>query len=89
MSSALDCDHCLWILETKGGDNADIDRKTPEKYIGIHHYLKAHQSEILSNETISSIRFSIVRPVGETLKIFVGEQYKKDLSHSEWVDLKI
>ena len=85
----LDCDYCLWILETKGGDNADIDRKTPEKYIGIQHYLKAYQSEILSNGMISSVKFSIVRPVGETLKIFVGEHYKKDLSHSEWVDLNI
>ena len=76
-------------METKGGEDADIDRKTLEKYIGIQHYLKAYRNEILSNEMISSIRFSIVRPVGETLKIFVGEQYKKDLSHGEWVDLKI
>lgn len=86
---ALDQDHCLWILETKGGDDADIDRKTPEKYIGIQHYLKAYRGEILSNEIVTAVKFSIVRPVGETLKIFVGEQYKKDLSHSEWVDLNI
>ena len=85
----LDCDNRLWILETKGGEDADIDKKTPEKYIAIKHYLKAYERKILSEEKFSGLTFSVVRPVGDTLKIFVGEHYKKDLSHSEWVDLKI
>lgn len=85
----LDRDNRLWILETKGGEDADIDKKTPEKYIAIKHYLKAYESKILNGKKISCITFSVVRPVGDTLKIFVGEHYKKDLSHSEWVDLKI
>lgn len=85
----MDKNYKLWVLETKGGENSDIDKKTPEKYIGIQHYLKTHKSEILSNEIITDVVFSIVRPVGETLKIFLGEQYKKDLSHSEWTDLII
>lgn len=85
----LDKKNKLWILETKGGENADIDKKTPEKYIGIQHYLKANKSEIISNEIITDVVFSIVRPVGDTLKIFLGEHYKKDLSHSEWIDLTI
>ena len=85
----LDSDNRLWILETKGGENADIDKKTPEKYIAIKHYLKAYENKILSEGKVSGITFSVVRPVGDTLKIFVGEHYKKDLSHSEWEDLKI
>ena len=85
----LDCDNRLWILETKGGEDADIDKKTPEKYIGIQHYLKAHMKEILNNGIITDIIFSIVRPVGDTLKIFTGEDYKKSLSDSRWHDLDI
>lgn len=85
----LDSDNRLWILETKGGENADIDKKTSEKYIAIKHYLKAYENKILSEGKVSGITFSVVRPVGDTLKIFVGEHYKKDLSHSEWEDLKI
>ena len=85
----LDRDNRLWILETKGGENADIDKKTPEKYIAIKHYLKVYESKILHEGKISGINFSVVRPVGDTLKIFVGEHYQKDLSHSEWIDLKI
>ncbi len=85
----MDTDYHLWILETKGGENSDIDQKTPEKYIGIKNYLRAHESDMINNDIISDITFSIVRPVGGTLKIFVGEQYKKDLRHSEWIDLKI
>lgn len=86
---ALDCDYHLWILETKGGENADIDRKTQEKYIGIQHYLKAYMNEILSKGIITGVTFSIVRPVGDTLKIFLGEEYKKSLSDSRWHDLTI
>lgn len=86
---ALDRNHHLWILETKGGEDADIDKKTPEKYIGIQNYLKTYKSKILCNDTISDITFSVVRPVGNTLKIFVGEDYKKSLSDSRWHDLDI
>lgn len=85
----LDCDNRLWILETKGGEDADIDKKTPEKYIGIQHYLKANVDKILDGGIITGITFSVVRPVGETLKIFVGEDYKKSLSDSRWQDLNI
>ena len=85
----LDKNHHLWILETKGGENSDIDKKTPEKYIGIQNYLKAHKNSILIEGKISDLTFSIVRPVGNTLKIFAGEDYKKSLTDSRWRDLII
>ena len=85
----LDINYKLWILETKGGEDADIDKKTPEKYIGIQNYLKANKDIILKNNDITDICFSVVRPLGNTLKIFTGEEYKKSRSDTRWRDLVI
>lgn len=85
----MDKNKKLWILETKGGQDADIDKKTPEKYTGIQNYLMANKNSILKESGIDDFCFSVVRPLGNALKIFVGEVYKKSLSDSGWRDLAI
>ena len=86
----MDSNKTLWILETKGGTDTDIDKKTPEKHTGIQHYMEATKATLLSeNPEINDVVFSIVRPLGNTLKMFTGERYKKNLGHSDWVDLNI
>ena len=70
----------IYIIETKGGKNADIDDYSPAKF----HALKKYIEEVAPEK-----RFAFVRPEGNRL-VYSNTSYKKDImDHNVWKPLEL
>ena len=68
-------DWTIYIIETKGGKNSDIDDYSSAKFNALKHYVE---------QIATDKKFAFVRPDGDRL-VYSDTQYEKDMSnHNVW-----
>ena len=73
-------DGTIYIIETKGGKNADIDDYSSAKFNALKNYIE---------DVAPEKRFAFVRPDGERL-VYSNTSYEKDITnHSVWQPINL